>query len=201
MQNVFRLNKPDTVDLDTFHKEMDTNFTSVVNLSIKFLPHLLKQDYPTSMILTGTHLSVLPGVTMPAYSSSKAAARAYFDCLRRQNQGSNVTFMEISAPPVQSKSFLSRTNVTEKEKGVEESANYNVSAELHDYMGAELGRSLGMPVEEFTEQAYAQLAKNEEHILVGLPGAATAGEYEQLLGARKSIFERLSNVLMARFNI
>lgn len=67
-------------------------------------------------------------------------------------------------------------------------------------MGAELGRSLGMPVEEFTEQAYAQLARDEEQILVGLPGAATAGEYEQLLGARQSIFERLSNVLMARFN-
>lgn len=123
VQNVFRLNKPDTVDLDTFHKEMDTNFTSVVNLSIKFLPHLLKKDYPTSMILTGTHLSILPAVTMPAYSSSKAAARAYFDCLRRQNQGSNVTFMEISAPLVQSEYLCCLERIVtqkKKEKDVEE---------------------------------------------------------------------------------
>ena len=66
-------------------------------------------------------------------------------------------------------------------------------------MGAQLGRTLGMPLEEFTDQAYAQLAQNEEEIQVGMPGTATKEEYDQLLGARKTIFERLSNVLMARF--
>lgn len=103
VQSVIKLNEPEKVDLDAFHSEINTNFTSVVNLCVKFLPHLLKKDYKTGLIVTGTHLSLVPAVHVPAYSASKAAVRAFFDCLRRQNQGSNVTFIEISPPAVQSK--------------------------------------------------------------------------------------------------
>lgn len=172
VQSVVRLNEPQHVDLEAFHREIDTNFTSVVNLSVKFLPHLLRKEYKTSLVLTGTHLSVVPAVTMPAYSASKAATRAYFDCLRRQNQGSNVTFMEISPPVVQT--------------------------ELHDYMG-DHGRSLGMPVDQFIEEAYQGMAQNQEQIVVGVPGTATEEQYKQLLDTRQTIFDSLSNILMARF--
>lgn len=96
------LNKPAEVDLDAFHNEVNTNFTSFVNLSIKFLSHLLGKGIPASLIYTGTHVSLVPAVNLPAYSSSKAASGAFFECLRRQNQGSNVKFIEISPPAVQS---------------------------------------------------------------------------------------------------
>ena len=100
---MIRLNKPAEVDLAAFHNEISTNFTSVVDLSLKFLTHLLQKNYPTSIVYTGTHLSLIPAVTLPAYSASKAAAGAYFECLRRQNQGSNVKFIEVAPPVVQSK--------------------------------------------------------------------------------------------------
>lgn len=103
MQQTFRLSKPAEVDLDAFHHEMNTNFTSVVNLAIKFSDVLLAKQFPTALIVTGTHLSIVPSVAMPAYSSSKAALHAFMDCLRRQNQGKSCKFIEISAPAVQSR--------------------------------------------------------------------------------------------------
>ena len=102
VQSSARLSKPGEVNLDAFHQEVNVNFTSQVNLSVKFLAHLLKKNYPTSIVSVGTHLALVPAATMPAYSSSKAAMKVFFDCLRRQNQGSKVKFMEIAPPVVQS---------------------------------------------------------------------------------------------------
>jgi len=170
VQSHTQLSRPDEVDLDAFHHEIDTNFSSIVNLTVKFLSHLQAKDYPTSMIVTGTFLSLVPAVVMPAYSSSKAALRAYFECLRRQNQGSSVKFIEILPPVVQT--------------------------ELHDYMGVERGRALGMPVDEFTDQAYAQLADGRDEVSVGGIHGAKKGLLERLLDARNELFDDLSNGLL-----
>lgn len=103
MQQIYPLLRPADVDLDAFHHEIDTNFTSIVNLAVKFSAVLLEKQRPTALIVTGTHLSIVPSVLMPAYSASKAAVHAFMDCLRRQNQGKSCKFIEISAPAVQSK--------------------------------------------------------------------------------------------------
>lgn len=103
VQRIFRLSQPAEVDLDAFHHEVNTNFTSVVNLALRFSAVLLEKQTPTALIVTGTHLSIVPSVVMPAYSCSKAALHAFMDCLRRQNQGKTCKFIEISAPAVQSK--------------------------------------------------------------------------------------------------
>ena len=71
-----------------------------------------------------------------------------------------------------------------------------VVAELHDYMGHDTGRGMGMPVGEFVDKVYAGLAKDQEHIDIGLPGGATEEEYKQLIGARQAIFDKLSNIMM-----
>lgn len=103
-QSQTQLTKPAEVDLDAFHQEVSTNFTKPVDLSIKFLPHLQGKSSKTALIFTGTLLAHVPGVTMPAYSASKAALTAYVDCLRRQNAGSSTKFIEVWPPVVQSKS-------------------------------------------------------------------------------------------------
>ncbi|KAI4124803.1 MAG: hypothetical protein LQ338_004629, partial [Usnochroma carphineum] len=83
---------------------------------------------------------------MPAYSASKAALNAFTLCLREQltNAGSSVKILEISPPPVQT--------------------------ELHDYMGPEKGRALGMPLDQFCDQAYEGLAKGEDQVIIGSAG-------------------------------
>lgn len=106
MQQMIRLSKPAEVDLDAFHHEVNTNFTSLVNLALKFSGVLLDKQCPTALIVTGSHLSLVPSVAMPAYSASKAALHAFMDCLRHQNKGKNCKFIEITAPAVQSRPIL-----------------------------------------------------------------------------------------------
>ena len=103
VQSQIRLSRPAELDLDAFHAEINTNFSRLVDLSTKFLPHLLQKPFPTALIFTGSLLAFVPAVTVPAYSASKAALNAYIYCLRRQNQGSNTKIIEISPPLVQSK--------------------------------------------------------------------------------------------------
>ena len=50
-QSRIDLGQPDTVDLDKFHDEINTNFNSLVALSVKFLPFLKNKNSPTSIIL------------------------------------------------------------------------------------------------------------------------------------------------------
>jgi short-subunit dehydrogenase involved in D-alanine esterification of teichoic acids len=98
------LSRPEEVDLDAFHQEIETNFNRLVDLSTKLLPHLKKKPFPTALMITGTLLAQVPAVTMPAYSASKAALTAYVMCLRRQNAGSSTKIIELWPPVVQSKS-------------------------------------------------------------------------------------------------
>jgi short-subunit dehydrogenase involved in D-alanine esterification of teichoic acids len=107
-QSVIHLSKPAEVDLDAFHDEMNTNFSRLVDLSIKFLPHLQQKPFPTALVITGTNLAIVPAVLMPAYSASKAALNAFVYCLRRQIEGSNTKIIEIWPPAVQSKLAASR---------------------------------------------------------------------------------------------
>lgn len=102
VQSAVRLSRPSEVDLAAFHAEVNVNFGCIVNLCVRFAEHLLGRT-GTALIVTGTHLSLVPAATLPAYSASKAALRAFFDCFRRQNQGGGCKFIEISPPVVQSR--------------------------------------------------------------------------------------------------
>ncbi|KAK4126007.1 NAD(P)-binding protein [Parathielavia appendiculata] len=170
-QSLFRLSKPAEVDLDAFHEEMNTNFSRLVDLSMKFLPHLLQKPFPTALVVTGTNLAIIPAVLMPAYSASKAALNAFVMCLRRQNQGSNTKIIEIWPPLVQT--------------------------ELHDYMGPEVGRAMGMPVAEFIEKTWAQLTAGSEHVIVGGFGSEEA--YRGMVKQRSDTFEAVSGMLLKNF--
>lgn len=103
IQSQTRLSRAAEFDLAKFHNEINVNFTSVVNLSIKFLPHLQAQNTPTSLIITGTHLAIVPATTMAAYSASKAALTSFVDCLREQNRKKPTKIIELYPPVVQSK--------------------------------------------------------------------------------------------------
>ncbi len=50
-QGVYDFSKPNQVDLAAFHREMNVNFTSFVNLTTNFLPFLQSKPSPTSIVL------------------------------------------------------------------------------------------------------------------------------------------------------
>ncbi|KAG7081114.1 short-chain dehydrogenase reductase family [Colletotrichum scovillei] len=188
IQSQIKLSEPSSVDLDAFREEINVNFLSVVDMSVKFLPRLQEKAMPTSLIITGTHLALIPAVTLPAYSASKAALHAFVYSLRQQLQGSSTKIIEIWPPLVQSQSsnvlfVVSKTILTRP------------PAELHDYMGEEKGRSMGMPVDAFTNETYKQLVSGTEHILVGSVGPEEP--FLQLVKARQKQSDDLSKFMLS----
>ncbi|WZH47030.1 uncharacterized protein QYS62_008164 [Fusarium acuminatum] len=172
-QSQIRLSRPEEVDLHAFHQEMETNFNRLVDLSIKLLPHLKKKPFPTALMFTGILLAQVPAVTMPAYSASKAALTAYVTCLRRQNAGSSTKIIELWPPVVQT--------------------------ELHDYMGPENGRAMGMPVAEFVEKTWPHVVSGLDHIIVGAIGPEAS--FLSAIQQRREQFDMLSGLMLSHFEL
>ncbi|KAL4787237.1 hypothetical protein BJX76DRAFT_354423 [Aspergillus varians] len=154
-------------DLARFHDEVKINFSSFVSLTHALLPYLKKNPSPTAFVFTGSNLSIVPGATLPAYSASKAALNAFTLCLREQLRHSNTKVIEISPPPVQT--------------------------ELHDYMGEEAGRSLGMPLDTFIQQAYQGLIEGKDQIVIGSIGPADT--FNEIVDKRRTAFTNLAKIM------
>ncbi|KAL4945677.1 hypothetical protein BDV06DRAFT_219070 [Aspergillus oleicola] len=168
-QNPYDLADLEKFNLATFHQEVKLNFTSLVSVTHAFLPFLLKKLDPSSFIFTGTHLAIIPAATLPAYSASKAALNAFVLCLREQLRlrSEKVKVIEMSPPVVQT--------------------------ELHDYMGTQKGRNLGMPVDEFTDKAFEGLLEGKDQIVIGAIGEP--GVFNGIVDKRREVFGGLARVM------
>ena len=58
---------------------------------------------------------------------------------------------------------------------------------------------MGMPVDVFTEKAYAQLAAGADLVSVGSVGTASEEEYLDLVEKRKKIADSLTGMMLAHF--
>ena len=72
---------------------------------------------------------------------------------------------------------------------------------MHDYMG-DRGRSLGMPLDEFTDKAYEGMMAGKDHVIIGTVGPAGPGGqaemYLEVVEKRRSVFEWLSKMMLGR---
>jgi short-subunit dehydrogenase involved in D-alanine esterification of teichoic acids len=166
----FDFSKPDTVDLEIFNHEMTINFTSFVALTHALLPHLLAHNKQSSLIFTGSPISLVPAFVMPAYSASKAALDAFIMCLQEQLRDTNVQVMHISPGPIQTELNDSRA-------------------------GQESGTRFGMPMKEFVDQAYSELVGKQADIFPGCDGGSTKEQFEEIVETRAEAFARLSKVI------
>ncbi|KAJ9606864.1 hypothetical protein H2200_008874 [Cladophialophora chaetospira] len=167
IQTPIKLAQPATVDLDAFHSEVTVNFSALVDLTMKFLPFLMSQKLATSLIFTGSNLAIVPAATLSAYSASKAALNVFVLCLREQLRDSSVKVIELSPPPVQT--------------------------ELHDYMGTEQGRQLGMPIDRFCDAALNGLLSGSDQIIIGAVGPAEP--FHDIIHKRRTAFENLATLM------
>ncbi|KAF2020943.1 short-chain dehydrogenase/ reductase-like protein [Aaosphaeria arxii CBS 175.79] len=147
IQRGFDFTKPETIDPSVLALEMNTNYISLVYLTHAFLPHLQRQNNETSLIYTSSGLALVPMVVKRLnYSASKAALHHFILALREQLKDGpgNIKVIEIFPPAVQT--------------------------ELHDEKhqpDIKDGRSMGMPLKEFTDESWSRLVKGEEQIAVG----------------------------------
>ncbi|KAL2022919.1 hypothetical protein VTK56DRAFT_4134 [Thermocarpiscus australiensis] len=147
LQRSHDFSSPGSVDLKEFHEQMHTNYVAAVSLVHAFLPFLSEkgEKTPTALIFTSSNLAIVPAVFVPGYSASKAALHTFAMCLRCQlAKKTNVKVIEIFPPAVQT--------------------------ELHDYLGPEKGRQLGMPLNEFVAQAWQGLVNGDNEVYVGCIG-------------------------------
>ena len=77
-------------------------------------------------------------------------------------------------------------------------ANYR-PAELHDYMGEERGRALGMPVNEFVDKAYAGLVSGSDHVIIGSVGPEDL--FLDIAHKRRQAFDSLANIMLQHYEL
>ncbi|KAF2203351.1 short-chain dehydrogenase/ reductase-like protein [Delitschia confertaspora ATCC 74209] len=146
IQRGFNFAKPETVDLVSLGLEFTTNYLSYIHLTKAFLPHMQKQEKETALIYVSSGLALIPLPRCPNYCASKAALHHFVLALREQvKDGSgNIKVIEIFPPAVQT--------------------------ELHDAKhqpDIENGRSIGIPLDEFTNDSWTKLVNGDENIPVG----------------------------------
>nr|POF01232.1 putative oxidoreductase dlte [Quercus suber] len=136
--------KPESVKLDVIEEEILTNYTAYMHLLKAFLPYLQQQaPKATSMVFTTSGLALVPMLKTPNYCSTKAALHHMILVLREQlrEARSNVKIIELFPPAVQT--------------------------ELHDHEMGDQGKHVGMPLKDFTEEAFAGLcSENNEQVAV-----------------------------------
>jgi short-subunit dehydrogenase involved in D-alanine esterification of teichoic acids len=134
--------EPEKISLEDAELEILTNYTSYLHLTKAFLPYLQKQaPKPTSLVFTTSGLALIPILYCPNYCATKAALHHQILAMRQQlkDANSNVKIIEVYPPAVQT--------------------------ELHDeknqpQMG-DKGKNIGMPLKDFTEEAWAGLSSED----------------------------------------
>ncbi|MBB5634453.1 putative oxidoreductase [Pedobacter cryoconitis] len=79
--------------------EMETNYISLIRLTEKLLPQLLKQK-AAALVNVSSIVAIAPGLSVLTYSASKAAVHAYSQGLRIALKDTSVKVFELMPPLV-----------------------------------------------------------------------------------------------------
>ena len=156
------------MDFDAVSAEFTTNYLSYVHLTTALLPFLQKQSSPTEIIFVTSGLALTPITRCPNYCASKAAAHHLILTLREQLKGSNVKIVELLPPAVQT--------------------------ELHDEKhqpDIKNGRSIGMPLDEFTDKAWKGLQEGGTDIPIGMAEEPYKGWEKQRQEGFRAMVEQM----------
>lgn len=120
--------EPESIDIDTIKLEFTTNYFSYLALTKELVPFLRSHDGQTALVYISSGLALVPMPARSNYCATKAALHQWVLCLRASLQDTNINVVEVYPPAVQT--------------------------ELHDERhqpDIKNGRSMGMPLDEFTQ--------------------------------------------------
>ncbi|MFS4469865.1 SDR family oxidoreductase [Chryseobacterium sp. T20] len=80
-------------------KEINTNYLSIIHFNELLLPNL-REKSDAAIVNVTSILSFIPTLTIPTYSTSKAALKAYTQLLRKSLAQTNVRVFELIPPLV-----------------------------------------------------------------------------------------------------
>ncbi|TPX07140.1 uncharacterized protein E0L32_010941 [Thyridium curvatum] len=153
IQRAFDFSKPETIDLSAVDEEVTTNYTSYVHLLVAFLPHLQRlasQEGKTAhLVFISATMGLVPGLLRtPNYNATKSALHSLIMALRQQLVDAGygrLRVVEVFPPAVQT--------------------------ELHDERHQPdllNGGEIGMPLQQYTDTMFNELAKGaEDYIGIG----------------------------------
>ncbi|KAK6602972.1 short chain dehydrogenase [Botrytis cinerea] len=187
IQRSLDFTQPSSIDLDSISIEFTTNYLSHVHLTKALLPHLqnrVKGGENAGLIFTTSGFALVPIVRCGNYCASKAAMHQLILVMREQlrdlGQGEGGNTAEGKA-----------SGENKKRKGVQVIEIYPpaVQTELHDEKhqpDIKDGRNMGMPLDEFTKEAWRGLERGDEDIPVGTTWKGFG--YEEVETRRKKLF-------------
>ena len=130
--------------MDVIQEEFVTNYLSQLAITKAFIPFLKRKESETALVYTTSGLAMIPVPRCMKYCATKAAMHQFILSLRVQLIETKIKVIELYPPAVQT--------------------------ELHDAKhqpDLKDGHLMGMPLDEFTEEAYQGLAGGYEQIPVG----------------------------------
>ncbi|KKY21578.1 putative short-chain dehydrogenase reductase family oxidoreductase [Phaeomoniella chlamydospora] len=157
---------PDSIDMSVISEEFTINYLSYLAITKGFLPLFLGKKGEAGLCYVTSALALVPLPPRSNYCASKAALHQWIISLRYQLAESRVKVYELLPPAVQT--------------------------ELHDAKhqpDIKNGRNFGMPLDQFTEQAYAGLAAKKESVPIG----TSKSQFEALEPLREKLFRNFMN--------
>ncbi|CAD6440427.1 911f46ec-7fd7-409e-bc1f-18b551df2505 [Sclerotinia trifoliorum] len=189
IQRSLDFTEPESIDLEVISSEFTTNYLSYVHLTKALLPHLQKRakgGEDAGLIFTTSGLALVPILRCGNYCASKAAMHHLILVMREQ-------LRDLGEKDDDNETGRERASGIRgnKIKGVKVIEIYppSVQTELHDEKhqpDIKNGRSIGMPLDEFTEEAWRGLERGDEDIPVGT--TLRGFGYEVVEMGRKRLF-------------
>ncbi|KAJ9119506.1 hypothetical protein QFC22_003214 [Naganishia vaughanmartiniae] len=183
---------PESIDLSSIDLEMRTNYFSYIHLLKAFLPVLQAKKEQTALVFMTSGLALAPLSRCGNYCATKAALHSLIMSLRFQLEQSgkgDIKVIEILPPAVQSSSSPTQFSFLWP---FVDPLFPPPTAELHDAKhqpDISNGGSIGMPLNEFTDEAWAGLTEGKDEIPVGM----TKMGFEKLEPIRKMVFEKMNS--------
>ena len=126
MQRKCDFSDPASIDIDLINVEFVTNYLSYLALTKAFLPFLQSKQGDSALIYVSSGLALVPIPRVSNYCATKAALHQWILCLREQLKATSIKVIELYPPAVQTEL-------------------HDVNPDIKD------GRSMGMPLGEFTD--------------------------------------------------
>ncbi|KAI1102053.1 NAD(P)-binding protein [Jackrogersella minutella] len=176
IQRTLDFSKPREIDLPRTMQELGTNYTAYLYLITHLLPHLQSlAPEPAALIGVSSGLALVPLPRCGNYCATKAALHSLLWSIRAQlahDPGSqHIKVVEILPPAVQT--------------------------ELHSQQAelVEIGEAnIGIPLAQFTDEAWAGLTRGDEEIPVGI----VKDRFDASEEPRRAQFRRIVEAFMGK---
>ncbi|OTB13328.1 hypothetical protein K445DRAFT_368755 [Daldinia sp. EC12] len=176
IQRTLDFTKPKEIDLPRTMQELGTNYTSYLYLITYLLPHLqARAPKPAALVAVTSGLALVPLPRCGNYCATKAALHSLLWSIRAQlshdDSSKHIRVIEILPPAVKTELHSQQAELVAIGQG-----------------------DIGIPVEQFTDEAWEGLVRGDEEIPVG----QIKERFETIEGPKRAPFQKIVETFMGK---